>query len=135
MATEFPQRTEHSDAGDAGIRAISVDLVSLEKKEWSGAARAISAPSVHGQIGIWVGHTPLLAVLRHGTVTITALDGERFAFEVSKAVVSPNTDTDVVTPEEIISGDPDIDASPGFLSVDGNLVTVVADVVTPLRVE
>lgn len=118
-----------TDNEDGTLKAISVDLVSLEKKEWSGAARAISAPSVHGQIGIWVGHTPLLAVLRKGTVTITAIDGQTFAFEVSKAVVSPNTEAAM---PEIASGDPDVDASPGFLSVDANLVTVVADVVTPV---
>lgn len=119
-----------TDVADTTAKAISVDLVSLEKKEWSGAARAISAPSIHGQIGIWVGHTPLLAVLRRGTVTITALDGETFSFEVSKAVVSPNTEE--ISLPEISSGDPEINASPGFLSVDGNLITVVADVVTPL---
>ena len=119
-----------TDVADTTAKAISVDLVSLEKKEWSGAARAISAPSIHGQIGIWVGHMPLLAVLRRGTVTITALDGETFSFEVSKAVVSPNTEE--ISLPEISSGDPEINASPGFLSVDGNLITVVADVVTPL---
>ena len=109
---------------------ISVDLVSLEKKEWSGSAQSVSVPSVHGQIGIWVGHTPLLAVLRKGIVTIVALDGETVKFEVSKAVVSPNTEPTALP--ELTSGDPDVDASPGFLSVDANLVTVVADVVTPV---
>jgi len=118
-----------ADTPTAVEKGISVDLVSLEKKVWAGAARSISAPSMKGQIGIWVGHTPLLAVLRKGTVTIVALDGETLTFEVSKAVASPSTE--VLLPE-IASGDPEVDASPGFLSVDANLVTVVADVVTPI---
>lgn len=115
---------------DTALHSISVDLVSLEKKEWSGAAKSISAPSLYGQIGILYGHTPLLSVLRKGTVTIVAVDGETLKFEVSKAVVTPNTGS--VALHEVSSGDPEVDDAPGFLSVDGNLVTVVADVVTPV---
>jgi len=108
---------------------ISVDLVSQEKKVWAGSARSISAPSVNGQIGIWAGHTPLMAVLQPGHVSLIAGDGTPFDFEISKAVNSQ------ITMSEIsggTTGEPEIDNAAGFLSVDGNLVTVVADVITQL---
>ncbi|PZR52047.1 hypothetical protein DNL40_13610 [Xylanimonas oleitrophica] len=83
---------------------LSVDLVATDRKVWSGTARQVSAPSVDGQIGILANHTPVLAVLRAGTVSVTGTDGP--AVEVH------------------VSG--------GFVSVDDNLVTIVADDITPL---
>ena len=78
---------------------LSVDLVSRDRKVWSGAASQVSAPSADGQIGILANHTPLLAVLRPGTVKVDTTAG---------AAV-----------EAHVSG--------GFVSVDDNLVTLVVD--------
>ncbi|WP_425956421.1 F0F1 ATP synthase subunit epsilon [Xylanimonas sp. McL0601] len=83
---------------------LSVDLVATDRKIWSGVARQVSAPSVDGQIGILSGHTPILAVLRPGTVRVTTDDGASFEVHVTG----------------------------GFVSVDDNLVTVVADEITPI---
>jgi len=83
---------------------LSVALVATDRKFWSGTARSVSAPSVDGQIGILSGHTPLLAVLRPGTVRITATGAAPFEVHVTG----------------------------GYVSVDDNLVTVVADEITPL---
>ncbi|MCL1799942.1 MAG: hypothetical protein FWG25_01075 [Promicromonosporaceae bacterium] len=107
---------------------ISVDLVSQERKVWSGSARSISAPSVNGQVGILAGHTPLMAVLQPGRVSVVAADGANYNFEISKSVNAPNLES--IT--GAVSGEPEIDNSVGFLSVDGNLVTVVADVITQI---
>ncbi len=86
---------------------LSVDLVATDRKVWSGTARQVSAPSVDGQIGILANHTPILAVLRPGTVKVTTSHGP--AVEVT------------------VSG--------GFVSVDDNLVTIVADDITPVAAE
>jgi F-type H+-transporting ATPase subunit epsilon len=86
------------------MAGLNVDLVSTDRKVWSGIAHAVSAPSVDGQIGILSGHTPILAVLRPGTVRVTTDDAEPFEVHVTG----------------------------GFVSVDDNLVTVVADEITPV---
>lgn len=78
---------------------LEVDLVAADRKVWSGDARQVSAPAADGEIGILAGHTPLLAVLRAGRVRITSTEGESV--------------------EAAISG--------GFLSVDSDTVTIVAD--------
>ena len=78
---------------------LEVDLVAADRKVWSGEASMISAPAADGDIGILPGHAPVLAVLRAGTVRITAVDGGSHVVQVDA----------------------------GFLSVDDNQVTVVVD--------
>ncbi len=76
---------------------LDVDVVAADRRVWSGEASMVSAPASEGDIGILPGHTPVLAVLREGTIRITTADG---------AVRSVHVDS-------------------GFLSVDVNTVTVV----------
>lgn len=78
---------------------LSVDLVSRDRKVWSGAAIQVSAPSADGQVGILANHTPLLAVLRPGTVKVETTSGTALEAQVTG----------------------------GFVSVDDNLVTLVVD--------
>ncbi|PFG32624.1 F0F1 ATP synthase subunit epsilon [Sanguibacter antarcticus] len=78
---------------------LEVDLVAADRKVWSGPARQVSAPAADGEIGILQGHSPLLAVLRAGRVRITSAEGTHV--------------------EAVITG--------GFISVDSDTVTIVAD--------
>lgn len=82
---------------------LDVDVVAADRTIWSGEASMVSAPSVEGDVGILPGHTPMLAVLRPGTVRITPVSG---------AVV-----------REVVEA--------GFLSVDADRVTVVLDSAAP----
>jgi F-type H+-transporting ATPase subunit epsilon len=81
------------------VAELSVDLVSRDRKVWSGAARQVSAPSADGEIGILANHTPLLAVLRPGRIKVETTSGPAVEAQVSG----------------------------GFVSVDNNLVTLVVD--------
>jgi len=78
---------------------LEVDLVNTDGTIWSGAARQVSAPASDGEIGILVGHTPVLSVLRHGEVRILEAGGVVHRWRVEG----------------------------GFLSVDDDQVTVVVD--------
>lgn len=80
---------------------LNVEIVSEERSIWSGAASAVSARTVNGEIGILPGHTPILGVLVEGDVVISTESGERTA---------------------AVDG--------GFLSVDHDTVTIVAETVT-----
>jgi F-type H+-transporting ATPase subunit epsilon len=82
------------------VAHLDVDVVAADRTIWSGEARMVSAPSVEGDVGILPGHTPMLAVLRPGTVRITPASGG----QVIRAEVEA-----------------------GFLSVDADRVTVVTD--------
>lgn len=77
---------------------LKVSLVAADRKVWEGSAEKVSARSIDGDIGILPGHTPVLGVLVSGDVRITSGGKEQ------KATIDS-----------------------GFLSVDHNTVTIVAD--------
>lgn len=80
------------------MSALQVELVAADRKVWSGEARSVRARSTEGDLGVLPGHTPLLAVLVGGEVSIDTGSARETAT---------------------------IDA--GFLSVDHDRVTIVAE--------
>lgn len=57
------------------MAALNVNIVSADRKIWSGEATMVVATTVEGEIGILAGHEPLLAVLGDGEVRITTTEG------------------------------------------------------------
>jgi F-type H+-transporting ATPase subunit epsilon len=80
------------------VSVLQVELVAADRKVWSGEARMVAARSTEGDLGILPGHTPLLGVLVTGEVRI---------------------DTG--------SGKESVTIDSGFLSVDHDRVTIVAE--------
>lgn len=79
---------------------LQVELVAADRKVWSGEATMVSARTMDGELGILPGHTPLLGILVSGEVRIHT---------------SGSAETATV--------------GAGFLSVDHDHVTIVADTV------
>ena len=67
---------------------LKVELVSPEKRVWSGEATQISARTLDGDLGILPGHTPLLGVLADGLVSIKGVDGTLSEFNVHGGFLS-----------------------------------------------
>ncbi|MDE9365950.1 F0F1 ATP synthase subunit epsilon [Luteipulveratus sp. YIM 133132] len=80
---------------------LTVELVAADRKVWEGEASRVLARTVEGELGILPGHEPILAVLAEGEVHIDPLDGQRQSVSIDG----------------------------GFLSVDDNRVTLVAETV------
>jgi len=79
--------------------ALSVDIVAPDRTLWVGQASFVSAPSVEGSIGILPGHEPILSVLGAGRIKVSEVTGEdRF-----------------------------VDIVGGFISLDHDVVTIVAE--------
>lgn len=78
--------------------ALTVNLVAADHEVWSGEASLVVARTTIGEIGIMTGHEPVLGVLAAGEVRITLEDGKK-----------------------IIAN-----AQDGFLSVESDVVTIVA---------
>ncbi len=72
--------------------------MAADKAVWSGEAKLVVAKTVEGEIGLMPGHEPMLAILANGEVRVTKPEGEVL----------------VVTADD------------GFLSVEHDVVTVVA---------
>ena len=79
-------------------KTLRVELVAADKAVWSGEAKLVGAKTVEGEIGLMPGHEPMLAILANGEVRVTKPEGEVL----------------VVTADD------------GFLSVEHDVVTVVA---------
>ena len=79
-------------------KTLRVELVAANKAVWSGEAKLVVAKTVEGEIGLMPGHEPMLAILANGEVRVTKPEGEVL----------------VVTADD------------GFLSVEHDVVTVVA---------
>lgn len=77
---------------------LQVSVVSADREIWAGIASQVVAKTVEGEIGILGGHEPLLAMLAQGEVRVTTNDGEKVR----------------------------VDAEGGFLSVDHDVITIVA---------
>ncbi|MGL5849595.1 MAG: F0F1 ATP synthase subunit epsilon [Phycicoccus sp.] len=77
---------------------LQVELVAADRKVWEGEASQVSARSVEGDLGILPGHQPLLCVLAEGEVRVGVDGSWRLA---------------------TVDG--------GFLSVDHDRVTIVAE--------
>ncbi|ODC04793.1 F0F1 ATP synthase subunit epsilon [Terasakiispira papahanaumokuakeensis] len=78
---------------------LHCDIVSAEQSIFSGRAEMLIAAGAAGDLGIMPGHTPLLTELKPGPVRVVLQDGKEEIFYVSS----------------------------GFLEVQPNVVTVLAD--------
>lgn len=62
-------------ANESGA-ALQIELVAADRVVWSGQAREVIARTVEGDLGVLVGHAPLLSLLVPGVVEIHPLDGD-----------------------------------------------------------
>jgi F-type H+-transporting ATPase subunit epsilon len=69
---------------------LSVEVVSPERRVWSGEAKMVSARTLDGDLGILPGHTPLLGVLVDGKVSIKGVDGNQVDFDIHGGFLSVN---------------------------------------------
>ena len=79
---------------------LTVEVVSPEKRVWSGEATSVSARTVDGDIGILVNHIPLLGVLVPGVVSIKSADGSKTDFNMAGGFISVNKNRVAILGEE-----------------------------------
>jgi len=79
---------------------LTVEVVSPEKRVWSGEATSVSARTVEGDIGILANHIPLLGVLVPGVVTIHGADGTTSTFNMAGGFLSVNNNRVSILGEE-----------------------------------
>jgi F-type H+-transporting ATPase subunit epsilon len=72
---------------------MTVDLVAVERKLWSGKASFVFARTTEGEIGVMPGHEPTLAQLETaGHVRIDTTDGESISVAVHGGFLSITPD-------------------------------------------
>jgi len=87
---------------------LHVQVVAVEERIWTGDAEMLVARTTEGEIGILPGHSPLLGLLKEPSqVRVKLAGGEQMTYDVTG----------------------------GFLSVDAEGVTVLAESATPASPE
>jgi len=71
---------------------LKVEIVSPEKRIFSGEASMVSARTLEGDLGILPGHASLLGVLVNGEVSIKGVDGSATTFTINGGFLSVNKD-------------------------------------------
>jgi F-type H+-transporting ATPase subunit epsilon len=79
---------------------LNVSLVAADRTVWEGEASMVSARSSEGEIGVMPGHIPVLAVLVGGEVRIEASGGNQTA-TIDKGFLSVDHDRVTIVAEQI----------------------------------
>lgn len=72
--------------------ALTVEVVTPEKRIFSGEATMVRARTLAGDLGILPGHISLLGVLVDGEVIISEVGGQSTTFQIHGGFLSVNKD-------------------------------------------
>ena len=97
---------------------MTVELVAVEQRLWSGSAKLVSAQTTEGEIGVMPGHEPVLGQLvEGGVVAITTVDGERVVAAVHGGFLSVTATTVTILAESAdMAQDVDVAAAKAVLA-------------------
>jgi F-type H+-transporting ATPase subunit epsilon len=80
---------------------FQVELVSLEAMIWSGEADSVIARTTEGELAVLAGHASLLGQLKEPSrVRVKTADGDEIAYDIAGGFLSVNNDTVTVLAEE-----------------------------------
>lgn len=99
---------------------MTVELVAVERRLWSGSATFVVAQTTEGEIGILPGHEPVLGQLvEGGVVMITQTNGEKLGAAVHGGFLSITADRVSVLAESAELGEEiDVAEAKAALSAD-----------------
>ncbi|MEA1796385.1 F0F1 ATP synthase subunit epsilon [Rhodococcus qingshengii] len=107
---------------------MTVELVAVEQRLWSGSATLVSAQTTEGEIGIMPGHEPVLGqLIEGGTVSITSVDGERIVAAVHGGFLSVTATTVTILAESAdMAQDIDVEAAKAVLTENSGDLEAIA---------
>jgi F-type H+-transporting ATPase subunit epsilon len=82
------------------VSSLQVELVAADRRVWTGEASMVRARSMDGELGILPGHTPLLGVLVSGDVVIHGEGGDQTA-TIDEGFISVEHDRVTIVAESV----------------------------------
>jgi F-type H+-transporting ATPase subunit epsilon len=102
------------------VAELQVDLVSVDRRVWSGEATMVIARTIEGEIGILAGHTPILGVLVDGsTVEIRQTGGETMLVAIDGGFLSVDEGGVRILAERAVLGS-EVDVAAARADLDAN---------------
>jgi F-type H+-transporting ATPase subunit epsilon len=94
MVVDLPFRLRTTpDTKETRVAEISVELVAVERRLWSGTASMVVAQTTEGELGVLPGHEPLLGQLvEGGVVKVRTTDGDTVVAAVHGGFLSVTGD-------------------------------------------
>jgi F-type H+-transporting ATPase subunit epsilon len=87
---------------------LHVQVVAVEESVWSGDADMVVARTTEGEIGVLPGHAPLLGLLKEPSqVRVKVSGGEQLTYDVSGGFLSVDTEGVTVLAESATPATPD----------------------------
>jgi F-type H+-transporting ATPase subunit epsilon len=80
---------------------FQVDVVSVEAQIWSGEAESVIARTTEGELAVLAGHAPLLGQLKDPSrVRVKTAGGDEIAYDIAGGFLSVNNDSVTVLAED-----------------------------------
>ena len=99
---------------------ITVELVSVERMLWEGAASIVTVETIEGEIGVLPGHEPLLGQLfENGVVTIRPTAGDKLVAAVHGGFISVSKEKVTILADYAIWAD-EVNASEAEADLKGD---------------
>jgi F-type H+-transporting ATPase subunit epsilon len=90
------------------VAEMTVQLVAVERRLWSGTATSVVAQTTEGEIGVLPGHSPLLGLLKEPSqVRVKLAGGEQLTYDVTGGFLSIDADGVTVLAESATAATPD----------------------------
>ena len=87
---------------------LPVRVVAVEQSVWSGEAEMLVARTTEGEIGVLPGHAPLLGLLKEPSqVRVKLAGGEQLTYDVSGGFLSIDADGVTVLAESAVPATPE----------------------------
>ena len=87
---------------------LPVKVVAVEERIWSGEAEMLVARTTEGEIGVLPGHAPLLGLLKEPSqVRVKLAGGEQLTYDVSSGFLSIDADGVTVLAESAVPATPE----------------------------
>jgi F-type H+-transporting ATPase subunit epsilon len=102
------------------VAEMSVQLVAVERRLWSGTGTFVSAQTTEGEIGILPGHEPVLGqLIEGGVVKVRTTDGETVTAAVQGGFLSVTGEAVSILAESAdLAGEIDVEAARADLNSD-----------------
>lgn len=78
-----------------------LEVVTPEKKIFTGNVRLIQLPGTKGSFAILRNHAPMISTLEEGTIRIVSTDGEQTYIEIAGGVIENSKNNIIVLVESV----------------------------------